>query len=564
MINFTKNLILETVRKKFDNKNISLQFKLPAKKDDNYDLAVLSFPAVKALKVTPPEAGKLIGKTIETANIKLLEKIEVVGPFINLTFDKKEIKRVLWKNFKDKVSHPAPVKDKTVVVEYSSPNIAKPIGFHHIRSTVIGEVISRIYSSLGWKTIRINYLGDWGIQFGKVLAAYEMWGNSKEIKSVDALFEFYTRYHREEKNTPILREMADKWFKRLENGEKDAIALWEKFRKVSIDAFTNIYNRLNIKYTLFTGEGDYYLKGKKTTQKLMDSGIAEISKGAKVVNINDKIPPLILEKSDGTTIYATRDMAAAIDRYERFKFDKMLYVVGSDQKLHFTQLFGALKKAGEPFADRLKHIDFGLVLMNEGKMSSRQGNLVTLTDVLDKGKELMLEQIEKKNPTISNREKTAESVSKAAIFFSTLSKKRNVNITFNWDEMLSFSGESGPYLQYSYVRACSILKKYESAGGKIEDVYKTDFKSTPEEDEASLLTGIYSLFSEIERSAADEEPYIIVEKALSMAQNFNKFYYTSPVLKSENKNELLATIILFKKVMEFVLPILGIDLLEEM
>ncbi len=564
MINFTKNLILETVRKEFNNENISLQFKLSAKKDDNYDLAVLSFPAAKDLRVAPPEAGKLIGRAIESADIDVIERVEVVGPFVNVTFDRKVIKALLWKSFCNGVSHPYPASDKTVVVEYSSPNIAKPIGFHHIRSTVIGEVVSRIYSAIGWKTVRINYLGDWGIQFGKVLAAYELWGENKEIDNVDALFEFYTRYHREEENIPELRQMADKWFKMLENGDKDALKLWEKFRNVSITAFKDIYERLDIEYDFFTGEGDYYLKGKELTKKLMGLGVAEISEGAKVININEKIPPLILEKSDGTTIYATRDMAAAVDRFERFKFDRMCYVVGSDQKLHFTQLFSALKKAGEVFADRLKHIDFGLVLMNEGKMSTRQGNLVTLTDVLDKGKELMLEQIKEKNPDMVDKDSTAESVSKAAIFFSTLSKKRSVNITFNWDEMLSFSGESGPYLQYSYVRACSILRKFEADGGKVEDIYKTEFKSVPDEDEASLLTGFYSLFNEIERAATDEEPYIVVEKALSMAQDFNKFYYTSPVLKSENRNELLASVILFKKVMEFVLPILGIDLLEEM
>jgi len=562
MIEFVKNEITELVREFYDKPEITLQWKYPQKKHETFDLALLSFPLAKPLSKKPIEIASDIGGLLNEKKPDLIESVEVAGPFINLVFSKTNIKTALLSSFAEKVESTFKEKNsgKTVVVEYSSPNIAKPIGIHHIRSTVIGEVIARMYDAAGYTTKRINYLGDWGIQFGKVLAAYETWENGSTITTVDKLFELYMLYHQKEQEMPELRKRADAWFLRLENGEDQAIALWKNFRDVSIKSFEQIYSRLGIKYDIFTGEGEYYAKGKEFTKECDEKGLSCESEGAKVIFLDDeKMPPLILEKSDGTTIYATRDLAAAKDRFENFNFEKMLYVVGGDQKLHFKQLFKALKMVGYDFADRCKHVDFGMLLLQDGKMSTRKGKIIQLTDVLDRGAELVLEQINEKNPDLKDKEFAAKEISKAAVFFSTLSKKRGGNITFKWEDMLSFNGESGPYLQYSYARACSVLRKLNDSD--ISEA-KSGVSTAPEED--ALLFNLYTVFTELDRALIDDEPYIFVEKALSVAQDFNRFYYNCPILKGDDTKERIKTVVLFKKTMEFILPILGITLLEEM
>ena len=455
-------------------------------------------------------------------------------------------------------------KEKTVVIDYSSPNIAKPFGIGHLRSTVIGNSLKKIFKFLGYNVIGINHLGDWGTQFGKLITAYKKWGNEKELKvePVKYLYSLYVKFHKEAEKNPDLEDEAREWFAKLEKGDSEAKALWNQFCKVSLDDFKRIYQRLNVEFEYYMGESFYSKMLNETIEKIIDCGITEISEGALIVPLDDDLPPALLRKKDGSTLYITRDIAAAIYRYNHFKFDLMLYVVGSPQALHFKQMFKVLEKMGEEWFKKCYHVPFGHISFENEAMSTRKGNIILLEDVIDKTVSLALKTIEEKNPDITNKDKIAEAVGIGAIIFNDLKNSRIKDIVFDWDEILNFNGETGVYLQYTHARISSLIRKFEEKYGDLE--YKSELEYNEE-----LFSFVMKLneFEDIVLKASENfEPSIISRYLLELASVFNSFYNRYRFITEDYESALSRILAAFsvKTVLGKGLELLGIEAIEEM
>jgi len=446
----------------FDASAILGMFKTPDNPERG-DIALPCFPFAKALKKAPQQ----LAAELETVfcGFEAFEQVKAEGPFLNFSIRPSWLaQKLLPQLLEEKASfgHAKAPTGKTMVIDFSSPNVAKPIGFHHIRSTVIGNALSNIFDAIGWKTERINYLGDWGTQFGKLIVAYKRWGNEETLRKekIQHLLDLYVRFHKEVENEPAMEDEARAWFKRSEDKDPEALRLWKLFREISTEEFSRIYRMLGVHFDHFDGESLYSDRLDATVELVHKLAGTKISQGATIVDLEDEnMPPCLLRKADGATLYATRDIAAAIDRYERFHYDLSLYVVAIQQSAYFKQLFSVLRRMGFEWHNRLAHVAFGMLHLADKKMSTRSGDFISLEEVLLKSIELSKQAIEEKNPDLAGKDEVARQVGVGAIIFGDLINRRTNDITFDWEKILNFNGETGVYLQYAYARARSMLRK---------------------------------------------------------------------------------------------------------
>jgi len=526
------------------------------------DLAFPCFKLARTFRKAPNMIAQDIVKNLSGYEDSFA-KIVAVGPYVNAFISHKALVSYFKEQFTDnKILQPHPRLNENITIDFSSPNIAKPIAFHHIRSTVIGNSISNLFEFVGYDLKRINYLGDWGTQFGKLTVAFNKWGDQAKLEEmgIKHLLEIYIKFHNEAKDDPTLDEEARLWFKRSEDGDEVALGLWRKFRDISIKEFNRIYKILNIKFTHMEGESRYKDILDKTVEIVKSKVKTEISQGALIVPFEEKddMPPMLLQKMDGATLYATRDIAAAMDRFERFNFARNLYVVGSQQQLHFKQLEKVLTMMGYDWATRNKHIGFGMV---KG-MSTRKGNIVFLEDVLNEAISLSKVKIlEKGRVPEAEIDEVARRVGVGAIIFGDLKNSRINDFEFNWEELLNFSGYTGPYVQYSYTRIQSILRKSE-----IKEFEDADLTLLVEKVEIEMIKSLLSFPKVIDRAVKTDELYHLAKFTYSLSKLMASFHKSVNVLKSEIELQKSRLYLINKtgEAIKTALAILGVETVDNM
>lgn len=529
------------------------------------DYAFPCFILAKRLKKSPEKIASLLLEKLKPRD--LIEKIYSIGPYVNFRVNKKKIAEfVLTDIFEKNKSYGKDVsgEGKTIVIDFSSPNIAKPFGVGHLRSTVIGNSLCKIFEHLGYKCIGVNHLGDWGTQFGKLIVAYKKWGDEKKLSSdpIMTLFDLYVKFHQEAEKKPELEDDARSWFKKLEKGDEEAKKIWQRFKDYSLGEFEKVYLMLEISFDSYAGESFYNKYIDQTIEEVQKKGLAEKSQDALVVNLKKfNLPVCLLRKKDEATLYATRDITAAIYRYKTYRFHKLLYVVGSAQKLHFQQVFKVLELMGYPWAKDLVHVDFGWIKFEKKILSTRKGDVIFLEDVLKKSIELALDIIQKKNPDLEKKEKVAFDVGIGAVVFADLSTKRQKDINFDWEEVLDFEGQTGPYIQYTHARLCSLIRKYGKPVKK--DV---DFSVFSLEEEYSIIKKLDDFPRKIKITAEVYEPSILCSYLLDLCSVFNRFYQKERII-TDDKNSTDSRIFMVKGVkttLELGLSLLGIRAPERM
>jgi arginyl-tRNA synthetase len=527
------------------------------------------FAAARTLRRKPNEIADDLAARFEPD--EYIASAKAAGPYLNVfvrndRFLEWSLKQVVAE--KAKFGRSDVGAGKTVVVEFSSPNIAKHPFFHNVRTTMIGHAIANIYSALGYPVVRMTYLGDWGTQFGVLIAAYKKWGDERTLQgdAVANLNELYVKYSQEAKENEAMRDEARAWFKKLEDGDEEAVALWKKFREVSLSAFEDIYRVLGVTFDVVSGESLYDRKMPDTIKRIEEAGLAVMDQGALIVDLTaEKMPPVILRKSDGATLYHTRDIAAAEDRWNTYRFHKMIYVVGQDQRLHFRQFFTVLKKMGYDWAERCLHVDFGLVRLKgeEGsvKMGSRAGRVILLKDVLSEVIARTTAAIEQKNADLPNKEEIAKQLGVGAVIFNDLKRQRVKDVDFDWDSVLSFEGETGPYVQYAHVRLCSILRKY----GKPVST-EIDFALLKEPEELDLAKALSEFGAAVRRAAEGCEPSVISQYLLDLCGRFSNYYHKHIVV-GDDPALTAARVLLVEAIRQTIsngLALLGMAAPEEM
>ncbi|MFH0936592.1 MAG: arginine--tRNA ligase [Candidatus Woesearchaeota archaeon] len=543
-----KKEIIKLLEKELKIKDIILE--VPPSNFGDY-----SFPCFK-LQNSNDKAKELANKI----KANFLDKIEARGPYLNFFINKKHlaentIKQILKE--KENYGKGKEGNGKKIVIDMSSPNIAKPFGIGHLRSTIIGNSLANIFSKLGYKVIKINYLGDWGTQFGKLMLGYKKFGNEKELKKnpIKHMYELYVKVNSDES----LENEAREWFKKLENGDREALTLWKKFKELSLKDFNKIYRLLNIKFDIISGESFYNKKMNKTIEELKEKKLLEESEGALIVDLKKyDLGVCLIQKSDGTTLYATRDLTAAIDRHNKYKFLKMIYEVGSEQKLHFKQVFKILDLIGYKWAKDCVHIEHGFYLDKDGKkLATRKGKSIFMEDIINETIELAKKTIQHKNPKLRNKEEIAKKIAVGAIFYGDLKNNRVNDSIFDIEKFLDFEGDTGPYLQYSYVRACSVLDKSKKKITKFNII-------NLEDKEIELIKKLAEFPDVIRNSYNNYSPNVIANYAFKLAQTFSEFYQCCKVIGSNEEQQRLAIVQAFKFVMKNSLNLLGIDVIEEM
>jgi len=529
------------------------------------DYAFPCFVLSKKLRKAPEKIAEELAQKLKTTD--LIEEVYSIGPYINFKVNKIKLAEfVLTEIFEKGESYGSDKKGygKTIVIDFSSPNIAKPFGIGHLRTTMVGNALYHIYKKLGFDVVRVNHLGDWGTQFGKVILGYKIWGEEEEFLKdpIATLYDLYVRFHVEAEKDPKLEEEARVWFKRLEDGDKEATHLWEKFRDCSLKEFDRVYRMLEIEFDAYAGESFYNQFMAQTLEEIKAKGLAEISQDALIVNLEKfDLPPCLLKKKDEATLYATRDITAAIYRYNTYHFHKNLYVVGTAQKLHFRQVFKVLELLGYEWAKDCVHVDFGWIKFKQEMMSTRKGNIVLLEDVLNESIQLARKIIEEKNPDLENKDEVAEDVGIGAVVFADLSTRRNKDIDFDWEQALSFDGETGPYVQYTHARLCSLMRKY---GKPIEKDVDHQVFST--EEEIRLIRLLEDYARRVSQAADTYEPAIICSYLIELCSIFNRFYQKERIITQDRKTTaarmLLAKAI--QTVLKDGLSILGIKAPERM
>lgn len=537
------------------------------------DYAFPCFKLAKVLRKAPPLIAKGIAAGI--AENPLFEKVEQVNAYVNMFISKEEfVKDTLIEvtEKKDDFGKSNIGENKPVIVEYSSPNIAKPFHIGHIRSTVIGNSLYKIYDAAGFDVIRINHLGDYGTQFGKMICAYRHWGNKEDVinEPIKTLLSYYTKFHVEVEEHPELDDEAREIFAKLERGEKEEVELWQWFRDESLKEFTRVYDMLGISFDSYNGESFYSDKMPRFVNELEEKGLLQESQGAQIVDLEeDGLGVALITKSDGSTLYITRDIAAAVYRKETYDFYKNIYVVASQQNLHFQQWFKILEKMGYECAKDCVHVPFGLVSLEEGTMSTRHGRVVFLEDVLNKAVEKTREIIAEKNAEGSevDIDETAKAVGIGAVIFQELSNNRIKDYTFKWDKVLNFDGETGPYVQYTHARCASVLRRAgDDIVSKAANMENVNAKYLCSESAYELAKLIYK-FPEVVVDAAEKyEPSIVTRHIVDMAQNFNRFYHDEHILvdNEEEKVAKVALVMAAKTAIKNGLALLGMKAPERM
>lgn len=530
------------------------------------DYCLPCFRFAGKLKKSPMVIADQLRDEIDLSKNTFLSKVESVAGYLNFTLNKVDYaERVISKilSLGSDYGKSNIGQGKTVCIDYSSVNIAKPFHIGHLSTTVIGAALYRIYKALGYNVVGINHLGDWGTQFGKLISAFKRWGNREDIekRGVKALYEIYVKFHQEEKENPSLADEGRAWFKKIEDGDSEAQELFAFFRDVTLKEVEKLYDRLGVKFDSYCGESFYNDKMTPVLEQLEKKGLLEESEGAKVVNLDEyNMPPCLLVKADGATLYATRDMAAAFYRKATYDFYKCLYVVAYQQNLHFKQWFKVVELMGEEWHKDLVHVAFGMVSLEDGAMSTRSGRVVFLEEVIDRAVKKAGEIIEEKNPNLKDKEKISEQVGVGAVVFSALCNGRIKDIVFNFDKVLNFDGETAPYLQYTCARCNSVIEKAGEC--EVSPNYEGVCSQIGTE-----LTNMLSRFEKIVIDSADKyEPSFITRYLLSVATLFNKFYFEHKIIVEDKavQSARLALTKATRTVLKNGLALLGIDTPDRM
>jgi len=497
------------------------------------DFAFPCFALAKQRRTNPAAlAGELAGKIEARGAVR---EVRAVGPYVNFFLDPTAVSReTLARASRQGIDYGRSEvgQGKIVVIDYSSPNIAKPFNIGHIRSTAIGRALYNIFEFLGYECHGVNHLGDWGTQFGKLICAFKRWGSFEDLaeRPIHKLLDLYVRFHREAKTDPTLEEEARAWFKKLEEGDPEARDIWMRFRDLSLAEFQRIYADLGIDFDAYTGESFYNPMIEETLETIREKGLVKKSQGALIVDLEEYgMPPCLLKKADDATLYATRDLAALLYRKSNYHFAQVLYVVGAEQTLHFRQVFKVLELMGYDWAKDCHHIPFGLIRFKDEKMSTREGNVIFLEEVLDKSVQLVRKIIRKKNPDLPRADEVARQVGIGAVVFNDLKSRRVKDVVFDWNELLNFDGRTGPYLQYTHARIRSILRKHGAEIGT--DV---DFGKLSQPAEAALVTRIANFPDRVRAAAAEYEPSLVSEHLLDLAEDFNSYYANHRILQQED------------------------------
>lgn len=527
------------------------------------DICLPCFKFARTMHIAPPAIAQKLLPRVES--LPFVEKVEVVGGYLNVFFDRNTVAQMALASANDdKVGSSDEGAGKTICIDYSSVNIAKPFHIGHLSTTVIGGALYRIFEHLGYNVVGINHLGDWGTQFGKLIVATNKWSSIEEVAQNDEYFlnKLYVRYHQEAEEHPEMDDEARAWFKRIEDGDKEATAYFDVFKQVTMKAVGKIYDRLKIKFDSYAGESFYNDKMQPCLDILKDKGLLVESDGAQVVNLDEYgMPPCLLVKADGATLYATRDIAAAYYRKKTYDFYKCLYVVAYQQNLHFKQLFQVLKLMDFAGADDMEHVAFGMVSMEDGSMSTRKGHVVWLQEVLDKAVEKAHAIIEEKNPDTKNKDEIAESVGVGAVVFSALWNNRIKDIVFSYDKVLNFDGETAPYVQYTYARCASALRK----GGDI-DFDNMDLSAITTDEGYDVIKSVITFGDSVRLAAKLREPCYVTRHIVDLAEKFNRFYIDHRILVDDapTRNARLALTKAVGNVIRCGLGLLGISAPSEM
>ena len=529
------------------------------------DLGDIAFPAFSLAKVERKAPQAIATDLEEKIDTTHFEKVVATGPYVNFFLNKSEISsQVIKEVIKEGADYGQQTEGNggNITIDLSSPNIAKPFSVGHLRSTVIGDALSNIFRKMGYNTIKINHLGDWGKQFGLLMVAYKKWGSKEAVEAnpIDELLKLYVRINAEIETDPALDEEGRLWFKKLEDGDPEATELWQWFRDESLVEFNRIYKLLGVEFDSLNGEAFYNDKMEEGIKILEEKGLLEESKGASIVNLDDvNLPPAMIKKSDGATLYITRDIATAMYRARTYNFVKSIYVVGQEQSNHFRQLKAVLKKMGFDWSDDMTHVDFGLVTKNRQKLSTRKGNIILLEPTLQEAISRAKSQIEDKNPELENKEAVAHAVGVGAVKFYDLKTDRRNGYDFDLEAMVSFEGETGPYIQYAYARIQSILRKVNFTPD-VNASYNLN------DSESWEIIKLLQDFSRIIKRASDNyDPSLIAKYAISLAQAFNKYYAHTRILdESPERDSRLALSYSTAVVLKESLRLLGVEAPEKM
>ena len=532
------------------------------------DMGDFAFPCFRLAK-TMRKAPQMIAGDIKDAigEVDFLDEIQVQGAYLNFyvnkeTFVKSMVEAAMDNNFGGSDMG----KGKSICIDYSSPNVAKNFHVGHLRTTIIGNSLYKIYSKLGYNVVRINHLGDWGTQFGKLIVAYKAWGNEDAVKNdgVAELMKLYVKFHEEADKNPELNDEARAWFAKMEAGDEEALKIWQWFKDISLIEYKRTYDLLGIDFDSYNGESFYRDKTGAVVARIENANLLTESEGAKIVDLEayDMAPCLIL-KNDGSSIYATRDLAAIFYRKETYDFVKCLYVTGQEQKLHFAQVFKVVELLGNDWAkDQLVHIPYGLVSLEGAKLSTRSGNIIYAEDILLEAISKIKEIIEEKNPNIPDKDETAKMIGVGAVLFNDLYNQRIKDVSFKWEKLLNFDGETGPYVQYTHARCASILRKVENYTPSTD----IDYSLITEPEAIELLKEI-SRFPKVVVDASEKyEPSVVARFAVDVAQSFNKYYNACRINVEEEslRNARVTLVHLTKKTIKDALLLLGIQCPEQM
>ena len=525
----------------------------------------LAFPAFTLAKVLRKAPQAIAAEIVEAVSDKHIARAEAMGPYANFFLERSAFADEVLKEVLELGEHYGDWdygQGRKVVIDMSSPNIAKPMSMGHLRSTVIGNAIANLEKKVGYEPIRINHLGDWGTQFGKLIEAYKLWGSEELVKAdpIAELIKLYVRFHEEAELDPTLDDKGRAWFKKLEDGDAEAVRLWEWFRSESLKEFNRVYDLLGVTFDSYNGEAFYNDKMDVVVDMLEDANLLKVDNGATIVDLEKyDLPPALIKKSDGATLYMTRDLAAANYRKNTYDFAKCIYVVGMEQSNHFKQLKAVLKELNLPWAETIVHIPFGLITLNGKKLSTRKGKIILLEGVLKEATELALKQIEAKNPSLENKEAVAHAVGVGAVIFHDLKNDRTNNFDFALEEVVQFEGETGPYVQYTHARAMSILRKANHTVDTKEAFSLTD-------DDAWEVLKLIENYPNVVRFAEEKcEPSAIAKYVINLAQAFNKYYaHTKVLVEDEAFNSRTALVQTTASLLNQGLALLGVAAPDEM
>lgn len=530
------------------------------------DMGDFAFPCFKLAKIyhkAPPLIAQELQEKIQKPGF--LSEIKVAGGYLNFYVDQSQFAKQIVDHYlsSDNFGGSIEGNGKTICIDYSSPNVAKNFHVGHLRTTIIGNSINNIYRKLGYNVVRINHLGDWGTQFGKLIVAYKKWGSQEAVEKdgISELMKIYVKFHEEAEKDDSLNDEARAWFTKMEHGDEEALSIWKWFREISLKEFMRVYDMLGIEFDSYAGESFYNDKMAAVIEELKEKNLITLSDGAQIVNLEEyNMPPCLITKKDGSSLYATRDISAALYRQNTYHFDKCIYVTGLEQKLHFAQWFKVIELMGYDWYKNLVHVPYGLVSLKGGKLSTRHGNVIYAEDILNESIHKIETIINEKNPDLPDHDEVAKQVGIGAILFNDLYNQRIKDVIFDWDKLLNFDGETGPYVQYTYARAASVLRKTGDVSADI------DYSLLTDEYTMALLKVIDRYPSAIKDAAEKLEPSVIARYAMDLAQTFNKFYHECQIISDDETTKITRVNIvkITKDILKDALALLGISCPEQM